>query len=244
MALNTNSDKSSTKEPSMKAILYARFSPRPDSETTDSIEKQVERMRSLCVAFDHEIDGQYEDADKSGATVEGRDGLNAAIEHAIRVKGLLLCYDLSRLSRDTADGLAIIKRLCRRGACFTTVVERIDTTTPLGRLTFTFLTAINAYQRETNNLRTSNAMRAHQKNGRRMSKEPPWGWRPDPANPAKMIPCEAELAVVAAIRALRGEGLGLREIGRRLEQGGHQRRGKATWPHQIIRRILQREGVV
>ncbi len=83
-------------------------------------------------------------------------------------------------------------------------------------------------------------MLRHQTNGRRMSDRVPWGTMRDPNDPARLVGCDEELAIAERIRLLHGERLSLRAIGRRLEVEGHKRRKAATWPHQIVARILAR----
>jgi len=149
-----------------------------------------------------------------------------------------------RLFRDTRKALMFACDIEKKGVkIVSTTEEAASLDTPEAKLMRTFFLALAEYQREMIRARTKAKMLAHQANGRRMSKELPWGWQPDPTNPAKMVPCEAELAIAERIKALRIEGLGFRAICRRLEEEGHKRRGKPTWSHEIIRRILQREGV-
>ena len=48
------------------AIIYARFSPRPDADTTLSNEKQIERGREWCRAKGYEIQDILPDEDITG----------------------------------------------------------------------------------------------------------------------------------------------------------------------------------
>jgi len=50
----------------MKAILYARFSPRPHAEDCDSCERQIADLRAWCKAHNHEIVGEFQDRALSG----------------------------------------------------------------------------------------------------------------------------------------------------------------------------------
>ena len=38
-----------------QAVIYARFSPRPDANECDSVEKQLERCRSYCKAHGYDV---------------------------------------------------------------------------------------------------------------------------------------------------------------------------------------------
>ena len=55
-----------------RARLYARFSPRPDADECDSIERQFEEMRQECARLNIEVAGEYQDAALSGADEQRR----------------------------------------------------------------------------------------------------------------------------------------------------------------------------
>ena len=144
------------------------------------------------------------------------------------------------MARSLRDAIAIYERLDEAGAGLRALEGfPVDTSTPHGRLMFHFAVAIDQYFREEGAARTRAAMLHHQANGRCMGGQPPWGTMRDPNDPARLIPCKAEIEITALVRQLRQEGHSLRAIGRRLEEAGYQRRGKPTWPHQIIARILE-----
>jgi site-specific DNA recombinase len=227
----------------MKAVLYARFSPRPDADTSDSIEKQSERLRAFCLARDWEIAGEYQDADKSGATTKGRIGLEDAIAHACRLRCVLLAYDPSRLSRDVGDSEAIVKRLERRHATLATVVGNLDLTTAHGRLTFRIECSINAFNREIGNERTSKAMKHHQDVSRRRmgrADRVPYGMRAIEGN--GLEPDHTEQVIIQRIIALDAAGMNSRTICRQLEAEGFTRRSGKPWPggHRLVQAVLDR----
>ena len=80
-----------------KAIIYARFSPRPNAAECHSIEYQLDRCRNYAETRGWEIVGEYRDANASGGEVE-REGLWQAID-ATRRDYILLVDRLDRLSR-------------------------------------------------------------------------------------------------------------------------------------------------
>ncbi len=99
---------------------------------------------------------------------------------------------------------------------------------------------------------TSNAMLSHQANGRRMSARLPFGWKIDPDDPARMIPCPYEMEIIEKIQAFSQEGLSLRKIAKRLTDleyvprkvnrmfKGRTVQVKGKWYHGLIRSILKR----
>lgn len=227
----------------MNAVIYARFSPRPNADECDSVEKQIARCRAYCVASDYRILVIYADKDMSGGRADNRPGLQEALRVSCAMKAVLVTYSLDRLARNTVDALDISKRLSKAGANWASVQERIDTSTPMGRFVFTLFAALAELQREQTAERTSKAMQTHQKNGRRMSERLPYGFCLDPDDPTHMLPDENEQRIIERICNLYSTGHRLREIGRILDDTGDECRG-GPWYHTTIRRVLEREGAL
>ena len=84
-------------------------------------------------------------------------------------------------------------------------------------------------------------MLRHQAKGRRMTRPDRclYGWRPDPADPARLAEHLGEQAVIRRIREERRHGRGLREIARRLDLDGIACRG-GRWSHTTVRSVLLR----
>src|SRR5438046_8651834 len=83
------------------AVLYARFSPRPNAEECDSVEKQLERCRAYSLGHGYTVVAEHHDKDLSGARADNRPGLQNAISAACKRKAVLVVYSLSPLGRCT-----------------------------------------------------------------------------------------------------------------------------------------------
>lgn len=223
------------------AILYARFSPRRNAHESESIETQLDRLRAWCAALGRGIAAEYEDREASGKSMDGRPGLEAALDHVCRIRGVLCVYKLDRLARSTRDALEASERLSDCGADLACLRESFDTSSSSGRFFFTIMAAMAQLEREQAAERTSDAMRRHQAAGRRMSARPPWGTMIDPGDPTRLVTCEEEVRAAERIRELRGAGLSLRAIARKLEEEGFERRGKRGWHHTLVGRILDEQ---
>jgi len=111
----------------------------------------------------------------------------------------------------------------------------------MGRFVFTLFSAMAELEREQVAERTSTAMLRHQAKGRRMTRPDccPYGWRPDPSDPAGLIEDADEQATIRRILEERRAGRGLREIARRLDSAGIECRG-GRWSHTTVRSVLLR----
>ncbi len=225
------------------AILYARFSPRPNAALCESVESQLEDLRGYCIENGYRIAGEFSDKALSGAR-DDRPGMWDAIA-ALKPGWTLVVRSFDRLARDTTFALHVIRNeIQRKRAKILSASEPgANADTPDGQLVRGIMLLIAEYQREITRARTRAAMRRHQRNGRRMSNQCPYGWRRHPDDEARMVRDESERAIVDTIVMYHNQGRGLRGIARRLvEQGVKSRRG-GPWHHHQVRRILDREGI-
>jgi DNA invertase Pin-like site-specific DNA recombinase len=226
------------------AVLYGRFSPRPNPEECDSVEKQLERCRAYCAGHGYTVLSAHEDKDLSGGRADNRPGLQQAIATACARKAVLVVYSLSRLARCTRDAIDLAERLSAAGADLAVIQENVNTRSPMGRFIFTLFSALAQLEREQIGERTSSAMLRHQAKGRRMTRPDrcPYGWRPDPANPGRLVEDAQEQAAIALIREMHRRGKGLRAIARALDRAGMGCRGR-HWSHSAVRSVLRRGGL-
>lgn len=230
-----------TLEHIMKAILYARFSPRPNAAECESCESQIRELREYCQWRGHEIVGEFRDEALSGGDDwQDRPGMfDAATASKRGMLFLVLRYD--RLFRDTRKALVFTAMLEAKGVgVIATAEPAANGSDPMAEMVRTIMLAIAQYQRQIIRARTKAKMLQHQANGRRMSAQCPWGWKPDPANPSRMVPCEEEREIARQICDFKELDLSFGEIAQQLEAAGKLRRGKPGWPRELVRRIHAR----
>ena len=237
----------------MKAVIYARFSPRPrkSAERTETIESQVKRCHEYCEFQRYEVVAEYSDREKSGRDRK-RDGLEQAIARVKRLGkgGVLIVYSLSRLSRLTADRIGIFEELKRDGAQLASATELIDTSTAFGRMMYNVCAAIDQGYREIGNEQTSEKMRDMASNGRTVTRRDrlTYGWELDPGSephpdsglPTGQRACDEEQATIQRILALHESGLSPTRISQNLMSREILCRGQ-RWYNTTVRRIIERE---
>lgn len=240
----------------MNAILYARFSPRPDEEKCESADKQIERCRDWCKAMNHTIVcDPFKDEAISGASMEDREGLKAAMQRTRLEKGILVVTALDRLGRNTIDILSISEELTSAGACWASLTQNIDTSTPTGRFMVTIFAGLAQMEREQIGIRTSAGMNRLQEAGWCMSARPKTGRRiappetqptPHERETTRGIPPKAlttveapdEIEALARAKELRDMRYSWRAIADTLNQEGRLYRG-TNWKHVTIYRLLR-----
>lgn len=220
----------------MNAVIYARFSPRPNAAECDSIAKQLERCRLWCAAKGWKIVAEHDDPDASGGSTKNRPGLELAINAAIQHRACLVFYSVDRLSRSIGDLDRIAQRITAKGAALASITEPFDTSSPFGEAMMNMLGVFAQLQRRMIVDRTRRAMRQYQSQGRRMGSICPTGWENN-CVPGHMQPNEDERRGIARARELRATGLGFRRIANVLTAEGYRYRG-GQWNYQTIRRNL------
>ncbi|WP_231874974.1 recombinase family protein [Acetobacter cerevisiae] len=110
----------------LKAVLYARYS--SDLQNPGSIDDQLRLCRELAERQGWEIVGLYHDEAVSGASLQGRDGLQRLMEDGQARQFDIVCAEtLDRISRDQEDMARIHKRLRFVGVALHTVSDgRVD----------------------------------------------------------------------------------------------------------------------
>ena len=218
----------------MKAYLYARISPRP--QANESAEHQLSACRNLCEQRGWTVAGEFYDHLASGRSVRDRPEFHAALGAACAAKGVLVAYSLSRVTRSVRDICDICDQVQKCGAAIcASDMPQLDTSTPLGRLFVTQLTALNEYLRAQSARITSEAMRHHLANGRNMSSAAPYGFA---IEGKRLVPHPEEQRVLASIRRLHEAGESTPQIARRLNEWRIPPRGN-RWHPETIRRIVK-----
>lgn len=220
-----------------QAVIYTRFSPRPNAKDCDSCEKQAER----CVAYCNQKDygpcfAVFDEKNVSGGTLN-RPRLQAAIESLNR--GDVLVVDSSdRLARDMLVNLTIRHQVEQAGATIEYANGSPSEDTPEGRLFQNMLAAFAAYERDRIRERTKQGLDRKRKNGERISGQIPIGWRLDPEDPTRLLPCEQEKqAIELACRLSSVHDMPSATIAKTLDLEIGPCRGK-PWSARTIRKMI------
>jgi len=223
----------------MTAIGYARVSTATQCEEGISLEAQEHRIQGWCQANGYQLQQVFVEA-RSAARADNRPQLQVALSQACQSKAAFVVYSLSRLARSTKDALLISERLDRAGADLVSLSERIDSTSPMGKMVFRLLAAINEFEKDQLSERTRLAMAHLRQTNRRISAKIPLGYDLAPDRET-LVENPAERGTVCKIVALRRQGRSLGQIVRYLEHKGIPTKNGAGWYPSTVTRILARQ---
>lgn len=217
----------------MNCIIYTRWSPRPNTEECKSCEWQ----RAECEQYAHNrkwtVVAALDDPDRSGADAY-RETLWSAIKRLKRGETLLV-WKWDRLARDLMLALQIERAVQKRGATVTAIEGDVPGDDPHAQFSRHILMSVAELERKMISERTSAAMRAHQRAGRRMSYKPPYGWRVDPENPTRIVEDEAEQRTLAEIWRRHRAGESTNHIAMTLKP---ETARNGRWHTEVVRRII------
>ena len=136
----------------MQKLGYARVS--TDSQ---SLNRQMDMLR------EYGVDRIF--SEKMTGTKASRPELDR-LRETMRAGDQIVVESLSRLGRSSKDLLNLLDEFDRKGVKFISLKERIDTTTPTGKLLITVLSAISQFERDLIVQRTQEGLKAARARGR------------------------------------------------------------------------------
>ena len=144
-----------------------------------SLEAQRTRMRAFAEFNEYEIAGEYEDAGKSGKSIEGRDEFNRMMEDIKTGKddvSFVLVFKLSRFGRNAADVLSTLQTMQDFGVNLICVEDGIDSSKDAGKLMISVLSAVAEIERENIRVQTMEGRIQKARDGKWNGGFPPYGY--------------------------------------------------------------------
>lgn len=133
-----------------KVYLYTRVSTTMQIDGY-SLEAQKSRMKAFAEYNDYVIAGEYEDAGKSGKSIEGRAEFSRMMDDIKSGKdgvSYVLVFKLSRFGRNAADVLSTLQVMQDFGVNLICVEDGIDSSKDAGKLMISVLSAVAEIERE------------------------------------------------------------------------------------------------
>ena len=160
-------------------VIYSRFSPRRDSEKSESCETQEQICLEYANKQDWKTIGMFRDEGISGND-QNKEGLEDALEllAGMRGKKVLLVYKRDRIARDVLLAELFRRRALAIRAQVVAVTGDIsgEDEDPTVIFVRQIMDAVAELERKQIGQRTKDAMRTQQKAGKRISRFAPYGY--------------------------------------------------------------------
>lgn len=160
-----------------KCILYPRVSTEMQVEGY-SLDGQKTSLKKFAEREEMQIVGIYEDAGKSGKSIEGRPAFKrmlSDIQEGLDVNYVLV-YKLSRFGRNAADILNSLEFIQSYGVNLICIEEGIDSSQTSGKLLISVLSAVAEIERENILEQTMNGRREKARQGKWNGGPAPYGY--------------------------------------------------------------------
>ena len=238
-----------------RVAIYARFSSEKQSET--SIDDQVRRCRAFVEREGGSVDPSYVFTDyaTSGASLarSGFEAMMALTKGTPPALDVIVAEDLSRVTRDLADGAMLFRRLQFQGVKLIGVADGVDTSAKHAKLTYTVKNLVaDIYLDDLRDKTLRGLEGRHHAN--LSTGNPPYGYRsvavggPESEHAGRRIEIDEQRAeIVRRVFSMHIEGRSLNAIARALFLEGvppprantrHRRKG---WVDATIRVFLHNE---
>ena len=162
-----------------KVYLYTRVSTAIQIDGY-SLDAQKNRMKAFADFNNFEIVGEYEDAGKSGKSIEGREQFQQMMKDIRSGKdgvSFVLVFKLSRFGRNAADVLSTLQEMQDYGVNLICVEDSIDSSKDAGKLMISVLSAVAEIERENIRVQTMEGRMQKAREGKWNGGFAPYGYK-------------------------------------------------------------------
>lgn len=231
-----------------KCYIYTRVSTeiQVDGYSLDAQNAELERYAK---ANNIKICGRYQDAGKSGKDIKGRPEFQRMLEDIANGNGevdFVLVFKLSRFARSAADALNALGRLKEQNVDLICVEEGLDTSTVVGKLVFTIISAVCEMERDNIRVQTMEGRKEKARQGKWNGGAAPYGYTINEDDVLEVIEGDRE-AIKMIFKLYVESGWGFNKIAKYLNNTGitkniHTNERELTaWSDHMVRNIIDNE---
>ncbi|MGI5964645.1 MAG: recombinase family protein [Candidatus Methanomethylophilaceae archaeon] len=218
----------------MRAALYTRVSTEDQAKEGYSLDAQMKRLEAYCVVRGWEIGGRYRDEGCSGRNTDRPEYMRMFAESD--QWDILLVLKMDRIHRNSVNFALMMADLRKNGKEFTSMQEKFDTTTAMGRFVMDIMQRIAQLESEQIGERVKMGMVRKAKFGTGpMGSGHPYGYV---YSKGTLEVVEDEACTVRSIFRLYGEGSSMEEIAELLNGKNVPAKKGGSWNRQSVCNIL------
>jgi len=220
-----------------KIVGYIRCSTTDQADNGHSIDTQRDQIQSYARLYDLEVIAIYSDEGFTGKNLE-RPELHKALDmiSSGKAHGLLISK-LDRLSRNVKD-LAMLLDTVFSSSELHSVNEKLDTSTPHGRLAVNIIASVNQWEGEVISERTKHTLALLKKQGKYCGgRGPKYGYRVD--SERNVVRDNQEMKVIRKAKSFRSQGFSYSIIAKMLAEKNMLSRNGNMFVSNQIRRMVQ-----
>lgn len=185
-----------------KVRAYTRVSTTMQKEEGISLDTQLTRIKEYCTYKKLDEPILYTDEGLSAKNME-RPALQRLLND-IQEGDIIICLDLSRLSRNTSDAINILNIIKNKKSKLIILNPDIDFSSAVGEMMFTIISSFAQYERKLTSERVSaNMLNLSKQN--LLRPKPPFGWK-FIGKDKDMIKDEKEQDIIKKIKELYNDG--------------------------------------
>lgn len=220
----------------MKTALYLRVSTEDQAAEGYSIDAQKSKLVQYCQIHDLDIVGIYVDEGISGKSLD-RPQVQQLIKDVKEGKiENVLVFKLDRITRSLKDLIELVDLFDKYGVHFNSLNEKIDTSTPNGRMFLQLMGVLAEWERGVIAERVVVGMEQRAKEGIYTCAGEPFGFKRVGDG---YVPKESEAKVVRLIFDMYLKGKGYRKISEHLDNLGIKTKRGKTWLSRSVSRIIK-----
>lgn len=184
----------------------------------------------------------FEDLDVESTTgLEKREGLTAAVQELRSRKcGALIVLRRDRLARDVILAATIERVVEHAGGRVVSSSGEGNGDAPHDRLTRTIVDGVAAWEKEMIGLRTKAAIEQLRKEGRRFSREPPYGLKLAGPDQKQLVPDEHEQAAIRYLKSQRKKGITYARLAELAAARGFTQRNGKKYTIDFLSKLLRK----
>jgi site-specific DNA recombinase len=222
----------------MKAVGLIRVSTTGQAEDGCSLALQREKIQAYASLNDLELVDIIVEAGISGRAKK-REGLDQVMEmvESGTVQHFIV-YKLDRMSRSLSQAIELSDLLHKKGVTLHSVTEKIDTSSPQGKLFFNLMNALASFECDIISFRTKDALQGKKGRGERVGQVPYGHALSDDG--VHLIEDKAEQEIIRKMRWYQARSYSANKIARCLNEAEIPTKHNGKWQAKQVLAILGR----